>query len=271
MRRSVWTIAGLLFVLGAPPAGAQLNEDLRAARPGPPQHLGILTQRFLPGYEALSPPRDAALAATEATTFSQQVTAGACYAVAAVNTRGVDVDVRIRVAGEIVAQDVKQDSYPIARWCPASSTTAQIEIRAFAEAAEVTYGVYISRNDRDAAAGPLDELSNRLSNAIARSAPRWEPVGAQWRTTYAQAGVHDMTFDAEAGRCYAVVAVGQAPVEDIDLLLLDEAEYARNRDVALDATPLVAYCPPSDETLTVRVALRVGRGVVAAQLLQHER
>lgn len=263
-------VVGLVAFCVIPPADAQLDLDPRAERPQPPVDLETLADRFLAGYDPLTSPGAVTLAAGETYTFSQSVEAGVCYAAAAV-TSEADLDLRVRRSGALVTQDVRLDSYPVATWCAATSGTARIELRAFNASAEVSYAVFVDRDARDAAAGGLDELSNRLSRAIARSAPRWEPIGTQWRTTFSRPEVRTWSVDAAADRCYAVVAVGQAAVEDVDLLLVDEEGFERARDFALDAVPLVSYCPDRAEVLTVHVALRQGRGVVAAQLLEHPR
>ncbi len=272
MRRAFPTSIALIAVLSvAPPVGAQLDQDPRAERPEPPQTLDTLAQRFLSGYESLSPPGSATLGVGETHVVVQQTLAGMCYAVAAVTTDDVDIDIRIRTNGVLIAQDVRLDTYPVVQWCAASDSNAEIEFLSFGGASTIDYAVYGDDDTRNAAVGPLDELSNRVNAAVARSAPRWETVGPQWRNTFTRPEVRPMSVTTEPGFCYAIVAVGQASVEDIDLLLLDEDNFERARDFALDATPLVAYCPPAGETLTVHVALRAGRGVVAAQLLKHAR
>lgn len=257
----------LVFALSAT-AYAQLDEDRRSARPAAPETVEALAARFAPGFEALSAPGTITLAEGERYTFSAAVESGACYAVAAVGIGPTDVDVRVRRAGATIAQDARLDGYPIATWCPTSRGTERITIRAFEGSGEVAYLLLIDPDTRAAAVGDRDELSNRLDAHIARAAPRFAASGPQWRSSFDAPGEQEMAVDVRAGVCVAVAVVGQTTVEDIDLLLEDAAGRELGRDFALDATPVVSYCGERDETLTLRVAVRAGRGVVAAQALE---
>lgn len=262
---TVVTLAAALAL----PAGAiaQLDQDRRSTRPGPPDSVEELQARFVPDYVPLTSAGTVELEQGANHTFSLAVEAGACYAAIALGLGPTDVDVRVRRDGATVAMDGALDPYPVATWCPVTDGVDRISIRAFQGSGLVEYLVLIDPDTREAGFGELDELSNRLVVHVARAAPRWEPRGSQWRSGFELAGEQTMALQLPAGRCTAVAVVGQSSVEDIDLLLTDAVGTELARDFALDATPLVAYCADRDIDAVLRIAVRVGRGVVAAQVL----
>jgi hypothetical protein len=267
-RRSL--LGTLLFLLVAVAAVAEnVDTDPRFQRPPLPVSLDELVDRFLPGHVPLTPRGNVVLAQGEAYAFNHDVTAGVCYAVAAIGLGGIrDLDVRLRRSGRVVSQDVQLDGYPVVHYCPASVGDIRVELRAFDGSGSAEFQILVDPNAYYSARGALDELSNRLESATARTAPRWMPMGPQWRNQFPRPGTRQLTFEAEAGDCYSVVAVGQASVLDVDLRLrLEERELDVDRGGSSVAA--VATCAAVDQSLTVDVAVVRGQGVVAAQVLVH--
>ncbi|MFT6397628.1 MAG: hypothetical protein ACJAYU_002382 [Bradymonadia bacterium] len=267
-RRSL-IIAALLLLVGAAALAANVDIDSRFERPVPPESLNELVARFLPNHVPLTPQGSVRLAEGEAYAFNQSVTAGVCYAFVAIGLNGLtDLDLRLRRRGGVVAQDVQLDGYPVVEWCPALSGIVRVGLRAFNGGGTADFQVLVDPNAYYSARGQLDELSNRLEAATARSAPRWTPEGAQWRSAFPRPGVRQLTIDAEPGECYAVIAVGQASVLDVDLRMRADGEVI-DQDVGGGAVGGVSMCASVSQTLTVDVALVRGQGVVAAQPLRH--
>ena len=250
-------------------AWAERNDRGRLERPSPPTDLATLARRFLPAYEPLHPYEHVDLLEARAHEFSQPVEAGVCYGFAAAGSGLEDLDIRVSVAGVVVAQDVRLDTYPVVQWCAAASTEVRVEILAFRGDGVAEYGVFVDPGSRAAATGELDELSNRLSAATASAAPRWAPAGSQWRSAFTRPETQSVTIEVSPGRCYAVVAVAQPSVRDVDMLLLDGSGYERSRDFNLDGPSVVTYCPAVAQALEIRIAVTSGAGVVAAQVLEH--
>ena len=267
-RRSL--LAALIFLLVAVGALAEnVDTDPRFERPPPPTSLTEFVNRFLPDHVPLTPRGSVELARGEAYAFNHSVTAGVCYAVAAIGLEGLrDLDVRLRRGGRVVAQDVQLDGYPLVHYCPSSSGEVRVELRAFGGSGAAAFQILVDPNAYYSARGALDELSNRLESATARTAPRWLPLGPQWRNQFPRPGVRELTFEAEAGECYSVVAVGQSSVLNVDLRLR-EGQTEIDVDRKGSDVAGVAMCAPHDQSLTVDVAVVRGQGVVAAQVLVH--
>ena len=267
-RRSLLFSTALILV-GAVAVAANVDTDPRFARPAPPESLDELVSRFLPNHVPLTPPGSVQLAQGEAYAFNQPVTAGVCYAFAGIGLDGLtDLDLRLRRRGGVVAQDVQLDGYPVVEWCPSLSGTVRVGLRAFNGGGRAEFQVLVDPNAYYSARGQLDELSNRLEAATARTAPRWMPESPQWRSAFPRPGIRELTIDAEAGQCYSVVAIGQASVLDVDLRMRSEGEVI-DQDIGGGAVAGVSMCASVQQTLTVDVALVRGQGVVAAQPLRH--
>lgn len=242
--------------------------DPRATPPEPPATLDELAMRFLPLYEPLVPEARAELAYDDEAFLRVEVTSGVCYAFAAVGPGHEDLDVWVHLDGEYAGQDVRPDHYPIVEWCAPRDGVIEMRVHAFQGEGPTEYGVFVDPESARRASGDQDELSNRLVRSAARTAPRWLPVGPQWRRRVSRPQVYEYDVTFEAGRCYVLLAVGDAGVRDVDLMLLD-GDAIVAQDLALDATPAVARCAEADETLLARVVVVRGAGFVAAQLLSQ--
>lgn len=261
---------GLVLVVAVGALAENVDTDSRFQRPLPPTSLDDLTSRFLPDHVPLSPRGSVVLEQGETYAFTQRVTAGVCYAVAGIGGDGIsDLDLHLSRDGRVVAQDAQLDDYPLVHYCPASDGDLRVSLRAFTGSGSGEFQILVDPNSYYAARGSLDELSNRLDSASARTAPRWTPLGAQWRNQFPRPGLRELHFEAEPGWCYAVVAVGQASVADIDLRMRRDAEEI---DVDREGGDVagVATCTDEAGPIVVDVAVVRGTGVVAAQVLAHE-
>jgi hypothetical protein len=69
---------------------------------------------------------------------------------------------------------------------------------------------------------------------------------------------HDLAL--EGGRCYAVAAVGEESVTDLDLRLVGPAGEEEDLDMTEGRTPLVRVCPEHAGTHGIEVLMRRGHG-----------
>ena len=66
--------------------------------------------------------------------------------------------------------------------------------------------------------------------------------------------------ELQAGECYTFVALGSDSVEDLDILVLDEAGEEAGRDVTHDRQAAARVCAETTGTHTAVVSMTEGRG-----------
>jgi hypothetical protein len=78
------------------------------------------------------------------------------------------------------------------------------------------------------------------------------------------------SLDAKKGECYRVFAIGEATVIDLDVVVRSSRGTAIAADHGEDRWPIVQpdrpFCPLEDDTLTVELAARRGKGKVVAEV-----
>jgi len=78
------------------------------------------------------------------------------------------------------------------------------------------------------------------------------------------------SLQAKKGECYRIFAVGDEGIVDLDVTLRSSRGAAIAADHGEDRWPIVQpdrpVCPLEDDTLTVEIAARRGKGKVAAEV-----
>ena len=88
----------------------------------------------------------------------------------------------------------------------------------------------------------------------------YETYGQPANGQLAQGETHDYPIQLEGGKCYAILAVGDNGVRDLDLTLLDARDQTIDRDVETDARPVVRVCAPSTGQYKMQVRMFSGQG-----------
>ena len=248
------------LVLGSAVLAQGIESDPRSQFAAVPTSLEETAARFLPGYELLTSVGTIVLehGATHAFTF--ETTPGLCYGAIGFSSEVTDLDLRFRSEGDVIAQDVRPDAYPVVEWCAELATTVRVQLRSFVGAGTVDYGLYVDRNEAARTRGEQDQLTNRLTTLAATAVPRWAPAGPQWRSRFARPDIQEFRVESPLpDQCYAVIAAGQGSVVDVDLRFLDEEARELARDLVDDAEPMVAHCPSRPGALVVQVAVPEAR------------
>jgi hypothetical protein len=89
----------------------------------------------------------------------------------------------------------------------------------------------------------------------------YEGLGTSSRGELGEAGTNAYDVDLEGGKCYAILAVGDSGVRNLDLTLLDASGREVDRDVASDTRPIVRVCPSTDGHYRMQVRMTSGSGV----------
>lgn len=253
----------------AAPASGQMRytSDPRALPAPPPHRVENLGERWLPGWAPHTLPTTLPIPDEGDIGLEIAVEAGVCYGFGAWSGDVADLDIRVRRGNEVLAQNVSNDdSYPIASFCARADGRVRVELSAHTTGGTATWMSWVDRNSLDAA-GERDEIGDRLDAAAARTAPRWYPVGAQWRERFNGPGERTFALDAPAGACYVVVAVGASSIHDLDLRLRGP-DRVLDEDHALDAIPAVMTCLDQGTPLEVDVLVVEGDGLVGARVLR---
>jgi hypothetical protein len=88
----------------------------------------------------------------------------------------------------------------------------------------------------------------------------YEPLGTGRDGRLAAGASIDLPLALEPGHCYALTAVGEVGVRDLDVMLLDRRERTVEADIAITAHPVVRICPDRGGDHTMRVVMRDGAG-----------
>lgn len=256
------------MLLAAPAQSQRLSTDPRITPPPTPGSVAEVAGGFLPGWVAVTEPVDLAIADEGEAAARFSVIAGGCYAAVGYTAAVLDLDVWVRDEGVLIAQDVRPNPYPVARWCSSRSTMLEVALSAYTSGGQAQLGLYAEAETIERVRGSGTEMQNRLAASLGRSAPAWVATSAPIEITIAQPGTRAFPLEVVGQQCYGVAAVGDAGIEDLDLVIRDAAEQIVVSDLALDATPLVVFCVQAAQSLRVELTVARGDGVVAAQILR---
>ena len=258
----------LLFFISIEVKAQMLTTDPRTVPPPPPNSFNELSTRFMPNMN-FQDPNSLSLAYHETSSLSLSVIDGVCYGVAAFSEEINELRLYIYEHGELVAQGPTQaDNYPNTSWC----SNGEVEIRLIAYDGEgvVVVGTASEPISEYWANGTGSELENRIARLIARSAPNFMPITVLQIASFQQPASQIISISLEAGFCYAMLAVGEPTVVDLDLMFLSENDELLDQDFENDPTAVVSHCPEQDGMYRVRIALIAGYGQIATQLLRLE-
>lgn len=261
-------LAGLVLLPAVGIAQSRLRDDPRFAPQERPASLEATALGLAPDLEPAGSGGTFALVHDGRVRTSVRVTRGRCYAAIGWSPTIDDLDLWVWDEHELVGQDVASDAWPAARWCARRTADVELEWVAFEGSGPVEWTLLTTPEDAFAL-GPRDELSNRLDAAMARTAPRFVPFAGQYRGFFRGPGVLRPAVRVVPGCCHAIVATGDAFVEDVDLRVVD----ARGRELTADRspgrTPAVMHCvpPDADREIEVELTLIAGYGGVAFRTL----
>jgi hypothetical protein len=103
------------------------------------------------------------------------------------------------------------------------------------------------------------EQNFRLLDADMR-ARGYESYGEPSRGTLQPSQSRDYPLELEGGKCYAILAVGDNGVRNLDLVVTDQAGREIDQDVETDARPVVRVCAGRTGNYSIRVRMSEGAG-----------
>lgn len=238
------------------------------------------------------------LAAGGVIAYGVTAQAGLCYTVFALAQPGQDLDLLVfDDQGGALGHDVNPDSHPWVVACPTrpGRLIARVQFSG-ASSGEYFYAAYAGRSSTRASlagvfgtspsagggttgtgatgggggtGGGLEENA-RLLDADMR-ARGYVPFGDAQTGSLEQAQTRDIPIELEGGKCYAILAVGDSGVRDLDLLIFDAGGTQIDRDRAPDARPIVRVCAERSGTYRMQVRMFAGAGHWAYQAYRWPR
>jgi hypothetical protein len=209
--------------------------------------------------------------------FPLNLSAGYCYAFGTFAGNGArDTDVFIVDSGgaEIV-QDVGRGQDALVRFCPPTDGSYQLRARLYdgsgpvfvagwsqprggsASTTQVAQPAGETLSTQSTAGAGLDENFRLLNSDM--QARGYEVFGDSTPGQLTEGQTRDFNVSLEGGKCYAILAVGDAGVRNLDLIVQDGSRII-DRDVETDARPIVRVCPETSGSQTIRVSMTSGQG-----------
>jgi hypothetical protein len=229
-------------------------------------------ERALTGerFSRIYGPSGIVLGAGQVREFPATLQAGTCYAFATFGGPGAtDTDVSLLDgSGSEVARDVASNVDGMFRVCPTTSGSYRLQVKmyggsgplfttAYQQGAAPAANTQVVAATSTAGAGLEDNFRLLDGDMHARG---YENFGDAQRSQLSESAETDYPMSLEGGKCYAILAVGDNGVRDLDLRLLNARGDVVDRDVEQNARPIVRVCPTASGSYTMRVKMFAGAG-----------
>ncbi len=236
------------------------------------QRLGALDgQMQQRGFNRVGQPAGLALDNTEPRDFQLSLQQGTCYAFASLGgPSAVDTDIFLNDhSGQRLESDTARSQDAVIQYCAPATGAYVLQVRMsegsgslftvgyVQGAAQASGNEPVMASTSTASAGLQENFALLDADMRARG---YEGYGQQTTGQLAANATRDFQIQLEGGRCYAILAVGDQSVTNLDLHLLDARGREVDRDVAGDARPTVRVCPTASGNFTMRVQMMAGQG-----------
>lgn len=229
--------------------------------------------------------------------FPLNLSASACYAFATFGGPGTsDTDVFVvDGTGAELASDARSDVDAMVRFCPPSDGTYQLRTRLYSGAGPVfvagwvqprTLGGNVATNttnptnttttpDTTVIAGPSVAASG-LRDAFAlldidMQARGYAIQGEAADGSLASGETREFAISLERDKCYAIVALGESGVRNVDLTLVDAGGRTLDRESEVSGRAVVRICANDNSQRTVRLQMVDGSGAFKYATYQFTR
>jgi len=206
--------------------------------------------------------------------FQLSLEQGRCYAFATLGGPGTtDTDVYlVDGAGHWLQADSSGNRDGVVRYCAPSTDNYTLQVRLLHGDGPVFTAAYLQQAATASATPPSAPLIADTSTAGAgldenfalldadMRARGYESLGSPQHAQLDEGGTQEYEVDLEGNKCYAILAVGDSGVRNLDLTLLDASGHEVDRDDAGDSRPTVRVCPTADGHYRMRVRMMSGTG-----------
>ncbi|MCB9633882.1 MAG: hypothetical protein H6721_17320 [Sandaracinus sp.] len=205
--------------------------------------------------------------------------AGTCYAFASLGGPGAsDTDLYILSGqGETIEQDRSTAVDAVVRFCPPASGLYTLRANMYSGQGPVFIAGYMQQAQQNAAnptntntgpvigetqggggQGGVEQRFAILDGDV--RARGYETFGERQSVSLNEGETREIAIELEADKCYAVIAVGDTTVRDLDVSLADRSNQVLDRDDRADSRAIVRVCSERAGTYKVRVQMTAGSG-----------
>jgi hypothetical protein len=221
------------------------------------------------GFTRLGEPAGVVLETQAPRDFDLRLQAGQCYAFATFGGPGsVDTDIMLNdSSGQQLEADRAAARDAVIRYCAGATGSYELSVRMYTGRGPLFTVGYAQRGQ--AAAEPVMAQTSTAHAGLRENfalldadmrARGYESYGTEVEGSLAAGANRNFEIQLEGGRCYAILAVGDAGVRDLDLLLLDGSGDEVDRDIANDPRPTVRVCPQRSGNFYMQVRMTEGAG-----------
>jgi hypothetical protein len=224
------------------------------------------------GFTRVGEPSGIVLDSRDPRDFQLNLREGECYAFATLGGPGaVDTDVFLNDdSGTRLSADTRRDRDALVQYCAPATGNYALQVRMYEGQGPLFTVAYVQHpqaqaqqpqpvmaSSSTAGAGLQENFALLDADMRARG---YEGYGDQTTGRLDEGGSRNFEIQLEGGRCYAILAVGDGTVRDLDLRLLNQRGQEVDRDTANDARPTVRVCPERSGNFTMQVAMAGGAG-----------
>lgn len=223
------------------------------------------------GFTRVGDPAGVVVSTADPREFQLNLQERQCYAFAALGGPGArQTDIALNDAGgQPLSADTVEGQDAVIQYCAPATGSYSLSVR-LAEgqgsmftvgyvqnAAQATQTQPVIASTSTAGAGLQENFALLDADMRARG---YESYGEQTTGQLAEGATRDFSIQLEGERCYALLAVGDASVRDLDLHLMAPGGDEVDRDIANDARPTVRVCPRTGGNYRMVVQVAAGTG-----------
>jgi len=222
-------------------------------------------------FNRVDAPRGTQIQEHESREFALHLREGQCYAFAVALDQGVRAVELSLTDTESKALNTLQssNSHPKElRHCAAEDGVHTLKTRGVEGSGAVFVLAYAGEGDADNQETIMEARSRESAGAAEKfrlmdadmRARGYAPFGDTEKESLRNGDKHSYKLSFESGKCYAVVAVGDEGVEDLDLSVTSAGGAIFDRDLESSAQPVVRVCPERKGDYVVHVTMKKGAG-----------
>lgn len=231
---------------------------------------GLDSQLSGQGYTRVGQPSGLMLENASPREYRLNLQANQCYAFATLGGPGaVNTDVSLNDStGAALVSDNTSSVDTLIQYCAPVDGSYALQIRMAQGAGAIFTVGYVRGNGQPSGGEVLSSTTTAGAGLQENFALLDADMRARGYETLSSSESGNLTTGAsrrynvnlEGGHCYAILAVGDAGVRNLDLVLMSPTGQPVDRDVAENARPTVRVCPGSSGPYTMEVRMAAGSG-----------